>query len=236
MLFRSSIQESFFRTLRDEFDRFPNTDFDTSVELGQVGVYNGKRCTFEWRTDLKTLGVQAAAYEGGATPPIIDSAYCSAAGAKSNFAVDASNLGVASFAIPKNRSLVTQALSMKSQRYDIGKLEFALQQAVDAGLNWNRDWVIVTQVFPAEAFTLLFSRSSGCEAEIRTGVPIEAPSFHIADPRLNLGFTRTRGALWSLLAKSNVTPFFRVHKLKRWQKIDGRTKFSVQPYGRDGDA
>jgi hypothetical protein len=230
------MQESFFRKLRDEFDRFPNTDFDDSIVLGQVGIYSGKRCTFEWRTDLATLGVSAPAYTGSATPPIVDSAYSSSQGSTSSFSVDATSLGMASFAMPKAQSLATQALAMKSERYDIGKLEIAMQNAVNAGLNWNRDWVIVTQVFPADAFTLLYSRSAGCEVDIKTGVPIQSPVFNIADAKLQLAISRTKGAVWSVLAKTKVTPFFRVHKLKRWQQVNGQTKFSIEAYGRGGDA
>lgn len=232
MLFRSSINRSLFRTLRDEFDRYPNLHLDEPVALGQVGVIDNAAGNFEWRTSLDTLGVKAPLLPGGPTPAIVNTAYTTGANTRCDFTLDAAGLGAADFDFQSQRSLATQALGMRTERYDIGLLEAALNAHIHAGNTWNRDWVIVTQIHPAEAYTLLFSRSTDVEARIATQVPVSSPAFNIADPQLGLALTRSSGALYSVLAQADVVPYFRIHKLKGWRGAGEGQKLTLAPYGR----
>lgn len=112
---------------------------------------------------------------GDPAPAIVNTAYTTGANTCCDFTLDAAGLGAADFSCQSQRVLAKQALGMLTERYDIGLLK-ALNAHIEAGNTWNRDWVIVTQIRPAEARTLLSSRSTDVEARIATRVPVSSPA------------------------------------------------------------
>jgi hypothetical protein len=48
-------RERAFREVRDELDRFLNYPLNQQIELGDFGIFDGKRCRFEWQGNLRDL-------------------------------------------------------------------------------------------------------------------------------------------------------------------------------------
>lgn len=234
-LFRSSEREIAFRTMRKAFERFPNIDLEEPVELGRVGFYDGRRCQFEWRTNLKTLGISPKVKKKMGVPPVVDRVYTTGESTCCKFSIEGSGVGAANFSFPRSNNLAAQAPDMTSSAYDIYDLETKIKIAIDKGLIWDKNWVVVTHVYPADAYSILYSRSNKSEATIATAVPVKNEVFNIADPTLNISASYIFGEVMNSLAKKNVTPLFRIHKLKGWgpkstSEVDVQS-VTFEPYG-----
>jgi hypothetical protein len=224
-------RELAFRKMRSEFDRFPNIELVEKIELGQIGFFNSRRAVFNWRTSLKTLGINFTPKSMGDLPPIINEVYTSDDAVDYEFSLDANNFGKATFKFDKSYSLATQSIDLTSKGYEIDKLQNDILRAIQGGTKWEQDWVLVTQVFTSPSFSLLIASGRTSEADITTQVPISATGFNIADPSLNLTLTRSKRMAYRSLGRQDVTPFFRVHKFKGdWSNL---RSLRLEPYGRD---
>ena len=234
-LFRSSAREVAFRTLKKEFERFPNLELEEPAELGQVGFYDGRRCKFEWRTNLKALGINPKVVKKTAIPPLVDKVYTTGESTCCQFSLEGNGVGAANFSFPRSNKLATQALDMTSSGYDIYDLETKIKEAINSGLIWDKNWVVITQVYPAQAYSLLYARSNRSEATVSTAVPVTSAVFNIADPDLKVSASYIYGEVMNTVAKQKVTPFFRIHKLKGWGPRStsevGAQSLTLEPYG-----
>lgn len=221
-----------FQRMHDEFDRFPNIELVEQVKLGQIGFFNSRRKSFNWRTSLENLGIHPILEPTSNRAPIVDEIYTGDDAVDYQFSLNENNLGKANFKFRRRYSLATQAFDMTSHSFEIDPLQKSIIDAIREGeiKKWERDWVIVTQIFTSSSFSLLIAGGWNSEAEISTQVPISTIGFNIADPSLNLTLTRSKRIAYRALGKQNVTPFFRVHKFKGdWNSLEIR----LEPYGRN---
>jgi hypothetical protein len=75
--------------------------------------------------------------------------------------------------------------------------------------NWNRDWVVITQLVVAEAATIVMSKSNNAKIEITAGAKIKTPSdgdMASADAELKVAFQSSMET--SYVASQNLTPLF----------------------------
>ena len=223
-------RELAFRKLKREFDRFPNMDFVEPMNLGQIGIYNGRRANFNWRTNLSRFDISISPQRFNDLPPIIDEIYTSDDAVNYEFKVDDQKLGVASFSFSKSYSLASQAIDLITEGYEIRELEQLLLDKIRSReIEWEREWSIVTQVFKAASFSLLIASGKDGVAEIKTQKELASQFFNIADPNLDLVLTKSKKLAYRIIGKQNIIPFFRIHKFKGdWTKLN----LKLEPYGR----
>lgn len=219
-----------FKELRKEFDRFPNLELAQSIELGKIGFYDNRKTRFQWRTNLERLGINTQPKTFTSPIPCIDEIYTTFDAVECNFSLGVNSLGNAEFEFSKNYSIATQANDMSVFGYEIQELESDILQAINTNnLDWDKKWVVVTQIFNAPCFSLLVSGSRGSKASLSTSVPIKTAGFNIADSNLGIVTNGSRKMAYQSVAKTNVTPFFRIYKLKnQWQD-----NWELRPYGRN---
>jgi hypothetical protein len=234
-LFVSSAKKQLFRQLRAETGWFPNLNYEETIRVGSVGTFDGSRCEFSWITTLDVLAVSAPdpIVEDASTR--VDRLFCSGDSTDVDFNVDENAFGTASFGFSGVGSAASQTFGSTSRKLDIYRLEIALNEKLGQGMNWNRHWVVVTQVFPAKAFSVLSARSSRAAATLRTRVPVTGSTFNIADPALGITCNRSHGDVRHATAV-DVTPYFKVCKLKGWKpwsssRYDPNERKRLEPYG-----
>jgi hypothetical protein len=140
------------------------------------------------------------------------------------FAADASGKACANMSFGKARSLLAQATSMVCLSLDHAELRRAIIDAMRKGKIWDHDWVVLTHLFVAESYSQFFANSRGAGVSVSANAGMATGPFNLADAKLGLGITSQTGAIYNVLAQSNVTPFFLVQKMKGW-----RREFKIKP-------
>jgi hypothetical protein len=224
-------KEKALRKLRKEFNRFPNLDIAEPIELGQIGYIDSKKLTFEWRTRLSNLNIAAEQKNFIEELPIVDELYTSDAAVDFKFTLDAKNIGKAYFSFSKGYAIATQVVGMSTIGYEIDDLERSILDAIEKKkIEWDKKWVIVTQIFSSPSYTLLIASSGQSAAEISTSIPIEAETFNIADAQLGLKISQSTKMAYHIVGKENVIPFFKIYQLKgSWKDM----MLKLMPYGRE---
>lgn len=217
-----------FREMKNQFDRIPNIDLTQHIKLGKIGFFDSHRAEFDWRTSLGTLKIKTAPTPKSDFPPVVDILYTTAGAVSCEFGIEEEKIGSVNFKFSRAYSLAAQADGMTSQGFEIDELENDILNHIKAGKKWERKWVVVTQVFKSPSFSLLIGSGKKSEVKICTKVPVETSGFNIADPKLRLVIAKAKWMAYSTLAKQNVTPFFKLHKLKGdWKN----KKLNLEPYG-----
>jgi len=218
------------RKLRKEFDRFPNLDLAAQIELGRIGYFDSRKLVFDWRTQLSSISIKTKPIAIKEKPSYIDEIYTSDDAVDYEFTFDEKKLGKALFSFSKSYSLAIQAIDMTTEWYEIEELENDILNGIAAGkVKWDEDWIVVTQVFRAPSFSMLVASGKKSEVEISTSIPVQKTAFNIADPKLGLLVTRSKRMAYHIVARQNVTPFFRIHQFKgSWKE----TRLQLKPYGR----
>jgi hypothetical protein len=201
------IDKLYVREIRDNLDRFPVWPPYRKVTLGEVGFYNGRQSTFEWKHHLTDFGI---------TLPSTDienksgEFYTSEDAVSYAFSTTASKIGEATFEFARNAAVAARSQSLEIHSLPTGKLEQEIVKAIDGGLKWNRSWVVVTEIYRATSFTALISSGKSSSATLVTSVPISAGTFDIADPTLGISLTSAKKLHYQSIAETAVEPFFNV--------------------------
>jgi hypothetical protein len=221
------IDEIYIRDTRDQLGRYPNWPVNQKISLGKIGLFYGRKATFEWETDLQSLGINVA------TPPLqqfMSELYTSENAVSLSFDIDASTgNSKALFDFSKKRSVATQGHEVGHQALDIAQLKSALISKIENGLKWNYEWVIITEIWSANGFTTLISNSKESRTEISATRNIVS-GFNVADFNLGLKVTQSRKMGYQGVAERNVQPYFQIHKLTRSHQLrlyGTRTSFWV---------
>lgn len=215
-----------FRELKKEFERFPNSELAESIELGRIGYYDNRKARFQWRTTLGNLNINTTPKVFKDSFPCVDEIYTTGNAVNCTFSLGVNQYGNADFKFSKSYSIATQATGMTISGYDIVELERDILEAIEQNnLEWDEKWVVVTQIFQAPSYSLLISGNGNSEASLSTSIPISTTGFNIADSALGIVVARLNKMAYQSVAKTNVTPFFKIHKLKGWSKL------RLEPYG-----
>lgn len=225
-----SNHEKAFRKLRREFSRYPNLDLAEDIYLGKIGVFNSRRTTFDWRTNLNALDLHVNEVPINDELPIVQELYTSGNDISFEFSLEENNYGSVSFTFRNDFTITTQAYDLSIRAIEIENLERILIDNIRQGeIDWDLNWVIVTKVYYCSSFTLLINSSRNSTAQIITGIPIMVPGFNISDPNLNLRIARSHRMAFHTVGSKNVTPFFIIHQLKYIRRTD---TYSLVRYGK----
>ncbi|HEV7473530.1 MAG TPA: hypothetical protein VGN90_05755 [Pyrinomonadaceae bacterium] len=223
----AKINEIYVREIRDNLKRFPVWPPGQKPFLGQVGFYNGRRASFDWKTDLAALGLTMPAPQVGHNQSEF---YSSKNAVSYKYSLSAANLGEASFKFGRSGAIAARSKDMELVSVPIGPLEKELAKAIaNNRLNWNKKWVIVTAIYRASSYTALISSSNRSTASLSTSLPITGLYFDIADPKLGVAVTASEYLHYQTVAEAGAEPFFQIHKLF----FQDNGQHYLKPYGMD---
>lgn len=211
------INEIYLRDTRDQLGRYPNWPINQQIALGKIGTYFGRKATFSWETDLQSLGIAMTV-----TNPqqVMSELYTTEDAVTLSFGFDTeTGVSKAKFDFSKKRAVATQGHDVGYQVIDIRKLRTDLLSKIDSGLQWDYNWVIITEVWVANGFTVLISNSTESYTEISTKPEVKMNAFNIADFNLGLKVTGSRKMGYQGVAKENVQPYFQIHRLTQDKKL-----------------
>lgn len=211
----TSLQKFYVRATRDSLNRYPNWPINQVIGLGQVGYYSGRNAEFRWYTSLSKLGLNVATI---GPESLADELHTSEEGVDLDFAGDAGQAVKANFTFQRKRSIATQGYKMDHSRLDLADLLTQLRAAIKAKkVQWDFDWLILTELWRGDAFTTLISGRQKGRLSISATAPTAGPAFNIANPSLGLGISSSSGMAYQGVAEKSpqarIAPYFHVHKL-----------------------
>jgi hypothetical protein len=206
------IQKRLFEEIRDQLGWFPVWPVGASIQLGQVGFFHSRHKEFEWVTSLDDLSIDVPP---ASAQRVFDEMYATKAAVSCKFRIDI-NKRFADFSFCRSNSLAAQGYEMKFLELPIKRLNDLLIQKISRQeIQWNYDWVILSQVFYATGFSVLMSGSNNCSASLAANLPDGGASFNIADVNLGIEASSYSNMAFQSLCKRGASPYFYVHKLIR---------------------
>jgi hypothetical protein len=207
----AKIRKILFREVRDTLGFYPNWPTNDNIELGLIGQHFSREASFEWKTSLSNLGISFHTLTSSTSTDRLDT---SASGVNYEFSSNLTDKHAsAEFEFTKGRSFATQGFNMYYKRINTGDLERDLLPLINGKhVQWDKEWVILTELFEANSFTTLVSESKKARAVIAASVPILANTFNIADPNLGLKVTESSNMAHREIATMSVKPYFVIHK------------------------
>lgn len=225
----AKIQEIYVRTTRDELGRYPTWPIQQPIALGNIGFYNGRQAEFSWVTSLSALGITIAP---SPSQSLIDEMYTTMGAVNLKFEAAASGSHhQAGFTFSKPLAVATQGYKTSYAVLPLGPLEQAVVTAIRSRkASWNMDWVIVTELWQAEAFTTLISGAKESSAHIATNGAVPGGVFNIADITVGVKLAKSEAMGYNGVAEKGVNPFFQIHRLVHEKKND---RYYLKRYGRN---
>lgn len=203
------------REVRDELDRFLNFPVNQNISLGDYGTYDGKHCRFEWHGNLKDVGIKL--HSAGQQQEIAETyATAGAVDIQGHLALNGYNPRV-TINFRKTSALAFRGYKIGFDQVQLVNLTKQLSEAIRGGLRWERDWVIITQLWKADGFTQLVSGGSKAGVEIEATSGATSPIFNYADPSLGLSVLAQNSMSYCAVGESNLQPYFCIHKLREHQ-------------------
>ncbi len=90
--------------------------------------------------------------------------------------------------------------------------------------NWEKDWVVITELIEANSATILVSNSKESKVELKAKANVQASEdLDIADAGLGLSIVGKKDLAVEIVAKDGITPLFRAAGIKK--KLFGSEKF-----------
>lgn len=80
--------------------------------------------------------------------------------------------------------------------------------------NWDKKWVIVTELVKADSGTILISSSKNATIELKANGNIGMDNIDIANARFNFEILKSKDLSTKILAKNNLTPLLKFSKIK----------------------
>jgi hypothetical protein len=205
------IQRRLFEEIRDQLGWFPVWPVGANVQLGKVGFFHSRRKEFEWITSLEDLSINIQPVD---SPRKFDEMYATKSAVSCHFRIELMKR-IADFSFCRSNSLAAQGYDMQFLELPIKRLnDLLIQKINNQEIQWNYQWVILTQVFYAKGFSILMSGSSHSSASLSADLPINGgASFNIADVNLGIEASSYKGLAFQSLCKQGASPYFYVHKL-----------------------
>jgi hypothetical protein len=119
-----------------------------------------------------------------------------------------------SFDFKSDKSVVFQTVGNKThQLTNLGQIEDLILDKFHND-NWDKDWLIVTQLIESEAGTILISNSSNGKLELKAKADAGTQNLKLTDVSLGLTVAREQGSTIKVIAQEGLTPLYRVMGLR----------------------
>lgn len=114
-----------------------------------------------------------------------------------------------------DKSIVFQTSNHKvHQLINLAEIERKVLEKYNSG-NWDKDWVIVTELVEADAATIIISNSSNGSLDLKAKADVGAANLSLTNAALGLAVARERGSTLKYIAQSGLTPLYRVMGIRR---------------------
>lgn len=115
-----------------------------------------------------------------------------------------------SFEFKSENSIVFQTGNHKiHQLVNLAEIEDSVLEKYKNG-NWDKDWVIVTELVEADTATIIISNSSNGSLELKARTDVRAGQLTLTDASLGLSVVREKGSTLKYITQSGLTPLYRV--------------------------
>ena len=202
------------------------------IEIGDAGVI--KDGVFKRVGSLAELGIAFELSESSSTQ---DVKYTSTSGTKVDFSAGANVTGIAKAEITidfsRQGAFVFHASGLRSHRI-ANRMEVArkLLEAYRSKV-WEESWLLVETLHVAERATIIVSEDSSAGLSLAANVAA-IPSVSLADPKISLAVTSTRGKLVHVVGKQKLHPLYACVRIE--DPLFGEpTVRSVRALGPSGD-
>lgn len=210
----TTIPERYFNEIRNSLGYFPTWPIGAAQRLGQVGYFNGREKTFNWVADLKDFGIALDPTGGQRT---FDEMYSTDSAVSVTYDLGTSgNPAAAHFEFTKGGSLATQGYLMELHSLPINGLANMLVNRILTGkINWDFNYVILTELFYAKSFSALISGRSGGSISLSAQNPGGMATFNIADVTASITTKAITNMAYHVICRTGTTPYFFIHKVVR---------------------
>jgi hypothetical protein len=203
------IQRKLFEEIRDQLGWYPVWPVGASIEIGRVGLFHSRHKEFEWISSLKEMNINIEPVVQGA----FDEMYATQAAVSCNFRAGASKL-FADFSFCRRNSIAAQGYNMKYLTLPIGQLEkIILQKIANKEIEWNYQWVILSEAFSASGFSMIMSGGNDSYVSLSANSNDKSGSFNIADVELGIEASSYKNIAFQSICKKGASPYFYIHKL-----------------------
>ncbi len=119
-----------------------------------------------------------------------------------------------SFDFKGDNSIIFQTSNHQlCQLINLAEIEHAVLEKYNLG-NWDKDWVIITELVQADAATIIISNSSNGTLELKVNANIGTDNLMLTDATLGLSVLREKGSTLKYIAQNEITPLYRVMGLR----------------------
>lgn len=185
-----------------DFGIIKDKKFDRIANIGSLGI------TFQTRPDSSeesqkhtSTGNVSVIFKAAGKAPQVGSVLTEA---EAGFTIE----------FKKSKSTVYEALGCTApsieNQLEIGKKVIELYKKGD----WNKDWVVITELVEAKSATVLISNSSNSKIEISVKGNISGATASIADVNAKLQVEFSRDMNTQLVSEKGLTPLFKARGIK----------------------
>ena len=217
---RKSVGGSYVRTIRKELDRFATWPVQSRMSLGRIGRYHGRTATFEWEGSLSELGVNVDAEVGVSK---FDELYTSSGKVDVDFRAADSPTARVDFAFSRSRAVAMQGRGTSHAYLPLRPLARELNRILRNGATWTDSWLVVTELWKADAFAMLVSGGGKATASISAAGLAPGCEFNLS---LGGRVVAQKNMVYCAITDDAVAPFFKVHRL-----VSKGDEYLLKPYG-----
>lgn len=114
------------------------------------------------------------------------------------------------FEFKSDKSIVFQTSGHKTHQItNLAEIENHILEKFDNG-NWDRDWLIITQLVEADTATIIISNSSNGSLDLKAKASVAAGDLKLTDASLGLTVAKEKGSTLKYIAQSGLTPLYRL--------------------------
>ncbi|WP_316826062.1 hypothetical protein [Pedobacter miscanthi] len=115
-----------------------------------------------------------------------------------------------SFDFKSDQSIVFQAGDVKTGHItNLGAIEKQILEKYKAG-NWNKDWLIISELITAGSATIIISNSSNVKLELKAKAGVATGSLKLTDSSLGLTVAHEQGSTLKYISQKDLTPLYRL--------------------------
>jgi hypothetical protein len=115
-----------------------------------------------------------------------------------------------SFEFKSEKAVVFQTSGHKThQLVNLGEIEKLVLKKFNDG-NWEKDWLIVTQLVAADTATIIISNSSNGKLELKAKAGAGTANLKLTDASLGLTVAREQGSTLKYITQNGLTPLYRL--------------------------
>jgi len=115
-----------------------------------------------------------------------------------------------SFEFKSEKSVVFQTSGHKTmQLTNLAEIERQILTKYDNG-NWDKDWLIITQLVEADCATIIISNSNNGSLDLKAKANVGTQQLKLTDASLGLTVAKEHGSTLKYITQSGLTPLYRV--------------------------